>query len=187
MHPELEDRPGEDIVSERLVIDRMDDLLVQFDGAVKDWRDIEQENWGRKPRLTLNFHRDLRAAWINGLRAFIAVIATGAFWIASAWTDGPNALIFVSVLLSIFSTQPHPDQIGWKFFKASIAGLIVAVICKYYFLASGISGFDYLTVVLAFFLIPMGLVMSNPSTAVPGVAFAFVFLSLVGPTQSDGL
>jgi len=38
----------------------------------------------------LNFHRDLRAAWINGLRAFLAVSATGAFWIASAWTHGPS-------------------------------------------------------------------------------------------------
>ena len=63
----------------------MDDLLSHLLGALEDWRDIVRGNWENRPRLVLNFHRDLRAAWINGLRAFLAVGATGAFWIASAW------------------------------------------------------------------------------------------------------
>ena len=85
--------------------------------------------------MVLNFHRDLRAAWINGLRAFLAVGATGAFWIASAWDHGPLALVFVSVLMSLFSSQPHPDRIGWTFFKAGTVAIFIGLIYKYLRLA----------------------------------------------------
>ena len=34
------------------------------------------------------------------------------------------ALVFVSVLMSLFSSQPHPDRVGWTFLKA---GLIAGV------------------------------------------------------------
>jgi hypothetical protein len=37
--------PLEDVVSERFVIDRLDDLLSHFNGALEDWRDILQGHW----------------------------------------------------------------------------------------------------------------------------------------------
>lgn len=180
--PEQETTPLENVVSERFVIDRMDDLLSHFNGALQDWHDILRGHWKREPALVLNFHRDLRAAWINGLRAFLAVGATGAFWIASAWDHGPSALVFVSVLMSVFSSQPHPDRVGWTFFKAGLVALVLALICKYFVLSTG-SGFEFLTLVLGLFLLPLGLALANPSTATAAAAFTFVFLSLVGPAN----
>ena len=182
LQPERENAPSEEIVSERVVIDRLDDLLAHLGGALEDWRGLLRGEWERRPRLVLNFHRDLRAAWINGLRAFLAVAATGAFWIASAWDHGPGALVFVSVLLSVFSSQPHPDRVGWIFFKAGVLAFVMALICKYLILTTG-SGFEFLTLALGLFLIPLGLVMANPSTAGAGTAFTFVFMSLVQPAN----
>ena len=89
LRPEQENGLPEELVSQRFVIDRLDDLLDHLNGALQDWRSILYGDWERVPSLSLNFHRDLRAAWINGLRAFIAVSAMGAFWIASAWSSGP--------------------------------------------------------------------------------------------------
>jgi len=180
LEPEREAAPSEEVVSERLVIDRMNDLLSHLDGALEDWRDILQDRRDNEPRLVLNFHRDLRAAWINGLRAFLAVGATGAFWIASAWTHGPLALVFVSVLMSLFSSQPHPDRIGWSFLKAGSIAFFLAVICKYYVLPMS-SEFEFLAVTLAFILVPLGLVMANPSTLAAAGGFSFVFVTLVRP------
>ena len=180
LRPELETVASADLVSERLVIDRLDDLLFHLDRALDQWRAILQGGYSAHPHVGLNFHRDLRAAWINGLRAFIAVIATGAFWIGSAWASGPGALVFVCVLMSIFASQPHPDRVGWLFFKAGLGAFVLALICKYFVLASG-TGFEYLTLASALFLLPLGWFLVNPSTTVPATAFTFVFLSLVQP------
>jgi uncharacterized membrane protein YccC len=180
LQPEEESGSSEDLVSKRFVIDRMDDLLNRLDGALKDWRDIQYGNWKRTPSLSLNFHRDLRAAWINGLRAFIAVGAMGAVWIASAWPSGPLALIFVAVLMSLFSAQPHPDQIGWNFFKAGLLATFFALICKFLVLTAG-SGFEFLTMAFGLFFVPLALVMANPSMAAPALSFAFVFCYVVRP------
>jgi uncharacterized membrane protein YccC len=182
LEPERETASPEDLVSERLVIDRLDDLLSHLGGALEDWRDILQGRRQKEPRVVLNFHRDLRAAWINGLRAFLAVSATGAFWIASAWDQGPLALVFVSVLMSLFSSQPHPDRIGWTFFKAGLVACFLGLICKYLILPMS-SEFEFLAVTLAFVLFPLGLVMSNPSMAGAAGGFSFVFVNMVRPVN----
>jgi uncharacterized membrane protein YccC len=182
MQPEAETGPAEELVSKRFVLDRMHDLLSHLEGALKDWRDIVHGNWKGTPRQSLNFHRDLRGAWINGLRAFIAVNAMGAFWIASAWDRGPLALVFVAVLISLFSALPHPDQVGWYFLKAGVLAAVVALLCKFFVLSAG-SGFEFLSVALGLCFIPLALVMANPSTAAPALSFAFVFCYVVQPAN----
>jgi uncharacterized membrane protein YccC len=180
LQPERDTGPGEDLVSERLVIDRLEDLLKHLEAALRDWRDIVRKDWKEKPSLYLNFHRDIRAASINGLRAFLAVSAIGAFWIASAWTHGTLALIFVAVLMSLFSALPHPDRVGWNFFKAGLLAVFFALICKFLVLPAG-SNFEFLAAALGLFFIPLALVMANPSMAQPALSFAFVFVYVVRP------
>ncbi len=182
LQPEQEPGSSEDLVSKRFVIDRMDDLLSHLEGALKDWRDILHGNSKAAPRLSLNFHRDHRAAWINGLRAFLAVGAMGTFWIASAWDRGPLALVFVAVIISLFSAQPHPDRVGLTFLKAGFLAAVTAMLCKFLVLSTG-SGFDFLTVALGLFFIPLALVMANPSMAAPSLSFAFVFCYVLQPAN----
>ncbi|HEY0257289.1 MAG TPA: FUSC family protein, partial [Candidatus Methylacidiphilales bacterium] len=180
LQPEVDTPRTEELVSERLVIDRLDDLLQHLESALRDWRDISQERWKEHPRLALNFHRDIRAAWINGLRAFIAVGATGAFWIASAWTHGTLALIFVAILMSLFSSLPHPDRVGWRFFKAGLLGVFCALIGKFLILTSS-SNFEVLALALGLVFLPMAMLMAKPATSQPALSFAFVFIYIVRP------
>ena len=180
LQPEQNTASPEDLVSERFVIDRLDDLLSHLGGALEDWRDIVREHSEDRPGLVLNFHRDLRAAWINGLRAFLAIVATGAFWIATAWTHGPLALVFVSVLMSLFSSQPHPDRIGWTFFKAGLVAIFFGLIVKYLVLPMN-SEFEFLALTLGLVLVPLGWVMANPSTMAAAGGFSFVFVNIVRP------
>jgi uncharacterized membrane protein YccC len=182
LQPEEDTPSPEDLVSERLVIDRMDELFVHMSGALEDWRDILQRRLHDRPLLTLNFHRDVRLAWINGFRAFVAVIGMGALWIGSAWTHGPGALVFVCIMLSLFSSFPRPDLVGWTFLLASTPGIFIGLFCKYLVLPLA-SGFDYLVLAAGIFLIPLGLVMANPRTNFMAVAFSLVFLNVVGPAN----
>jgi uncharacterized membrane protein YccC len=180
LHPEQDTASSEELVSERYVIDRLDDFVVHLNGALEAWRNILLGKPDDGPPVVLNFHRDLRAAWINGLRAFLAVCATGAFWIASAWDQGPLALVFVSILMSIFSAHPHPDRIGWSYCKAGLAAVIVGLIYKFYVLPMG-TGFEYLTFTMFFIVFPLGLVMANPTMVAPATGFSFVFVNVVRP------
>jgi len=182
LQPEQDTTSSEDLVSERLVIDRLDDLLFHLHGALKNWRDILQGKPDDDPPVDINFHRDLRAAWINGLRAFLAINFTGAFWIASAWTEGSLALVFVSVLMSLFSAQPHPDRIGWTFFKAGLIACSIGLVLKYYFLPMS-SGFEFLAVMLFPVLFSLGLVMGTGNPTLMGAAggFSFVFVNIIRP------
>ena len=180
LQPERDTAPSAGLVSERFVIDRLDDLLAHLNGALEDWREILRGEHEGRPRQVLNFHRDLRAAWINGLRAFLAVGATGAFWIASAWTHGPLALVFVSVLMSLFSSQPHPDRVGWTFFKAGLAAIVLGLIIKYLLLPMS-SEFEFLALTLGLVLMPLGWLMANPSTMIAAAGFSFVFVNMVRP------
>jgi uncharacterized membrane protein YccC len=180
--PERDTEAGEELVSERYVIDRLDDLLAHWDCALRDWRAILRGQTNDDPRLVLNFHRDHRAAAINGLRAFLAVGATGAFWIASAWTHGPSALVFVAVMLSLFSSVPRPDQVGWRFFYVSIPAVIIALLLKFFVLPAQ-SSFEFLCFAVGLVLLPLGMVMYNPKTTQAAVAFSLIFLNTVAPTN----
>ena len=182
LHPENDSADAASVVSARLVIDRIDDLLEHLGHALDDWCDVVHERWRAEPRRVINFHRDVRAAWINGLRAFVAICLTGAFWIGTAWPHGPGALIFVSIMLSLFSSFPRPDLVGWFFFLASLPAVILGPAFKFLILSAG-SGFDYLILASGVFLIPMGLAMANPATNFAAIAFSFVFLNLAGPAN----
>lgn len=180
LEPERDTVGSDEVVSERLVIDRLGDLLQHLGCALRDWRSILREEPSDEPRLVLNFHRDLRAAGINGLRAFLAVAATGAFWIATAWSHGPGALIFVSIMASLFSSVPRPDRVGWAFFYASLPAAILGLLCKFFIMPS-VAEFEVLVAVMGILLIPLGLVMANPATNAAAVAFSLVFLNIVAP------
>ena len=182
LRPEDDFATVEEVISARLVIDRIDDLLEHLGHALNNWRDIVQERWERQPTRVLNFHRDVRAAWINGLRAFVAICLTGAFWIGSAWPQGPGSLVFVAIMLSLFSSFPRPDRVGIAFFVASVPAVALGLVCKFLVLPMS-SGFEYLALASGLFLIPLGLVMANPRTTAAAVAFSLVFLNLVSPAN----
>jgi uncharacterized membrane protein YccC len=182
VEPERDSDPPEVIVSERYVMDRLDDMLAHWGCALRDWRAITHGAPANDPRLVLNFHRDHRAAAINGLRAFLAVTAVGAFWIASAWTHGPAALVFVAIMMSLFSSVPRPDRVGWQFFYASIPAVFIALALKFLVLPQQ-SSFEFLSVAMGFVLLPLGMVMYNPKTTQAAIAFSLIFLNVAAPTN----
>jgi uncharacterized membrane protein YccC len=72
--------------------------------------------------------------------------------------------------------------VGWIFFKATLPGVAIGLLYKFLILPAA-SGFDYLFAATALLLFPLGLVMANPATTAPAIAFAFVCLNLAGPAN----
>lgn len=170
------------IVSSRLVLDRLDDLLRNFEGAIHSWR-AAQGGWKSEPSLRLNFHSDHRLAWINGARAGVAVLVAGIFWIASAWSSGSSMLIQVGVVCSLFSASAHPDKAWAAFFKGALCAAVAAFVCNFYLLQN-IDGFPLFALALGLCLVPIAMEIFNPAAAGFVTAYCVNFMVLARPLNA---
>ena len=169
----------EQAVSSRCVIDRLDDLFRHLERAIHDLEWLHK-GWRWEPSMSLNFHRDQRVAWINGVRAFLAIAAAGTLWVASAWSSGSLMLIQVSVACSLFSSAPKPQKAGTDFFWGGFIASIAAFICNFYVLIN-LTGFPLLCLVYGVFLIPGAMAFLNPKYSLIGLAYCVIFLATSRP------
>jgi len=168
------------VIRQRLFIDHLDDLLWHFENAIRNSLSLD-EPWAKSAAHTLNFHRDHRLAWINALRAFVAVGAAGAFWIASAWSSGASMMIFVAVVCSLFSSLPRPDLAGASFFWGTLVGSFCAFGFVYGYMQKVDGQFVLLALGLGIVMIPGSLMSALPKTNLFGFAFNVNFLAAVAP------
>jgi uncharacterized membrane protein YccC len=179
-HPEESNDPIPSVIRQRLFLDHLDDLLRHMENALLDSMALDGP-WQDDPPHQLNFHRDHRLAWINALRAFVAVIAAGAFWIATAWSSGASMIIFVAVVCSLFSSLPRPDMAGSLFFWGTLAASIVAFPFVYVILQKVDGQFVLLALALGLVMIPGAAMSALPKTNLFGFAFTVNFLAAVAP------
>lgn len=168
------------VIRQRLFLDHLDDLLRHMENAIYDSMALEGP-WSGDPTQHLNFHRDHRLAWINALRAFVAVMAAGAFWIATAWSSGASAMIFVAVVCSLIATLPRPNEAGMSFFWGTLMGSILAFPFIYAVLRTVDGQFVLLALAFGLVMIPGATISALPRTNMIGFAFTVNFLAAVAP------
>src|SRR5215469_16934595 len=113
-------------------------------------------------------------AFLSALAAAIAMGLCAFFWIATAWPEGGTAVSFAAVTCALFASldDPTPAQRNITMFLA----LCIPIVVVYqFFILPAIGGFELLCVVLAFALIPAGLLIAIPAYASIGSAFALAF------------
>ncbi len=179
-HPEESSDPVPSIIRQRMFLDHLDDLLHHMENALLDSLALEGP-WRDDPPQQLNFHRDHRLAWIHALRAFVAVIAAGVFWIATAWSSGASMMIFVAVVCSLFSSLPRPDLAGSLFFWGTLVASILAFPFVYLVLQKVDGQFVMLALALGMVMIPGATMSALPKTNLFGFAFTVNFLAAVAP------
>jgi len=179
-HPEQSGDAIPSVIRQRLFLDHLDDLLRHMENAVLDSMALDGP-WAGDPPQQLNFHRDHRLAWINALRAFVAVIAAGAFWIATAWSSGASMMIFVAVICSLFSSLPRPELAGSLFFWGTFVGSIIAFPFIYGIMQKVDGMFVPLALALGLVMIPSAMLSALPKTNIFGFAFTVNFFAAVAP------
>ena len=119
-------------------------------------------------------HTDPGIAFLSALAAAIAMGLCAFFWIATAWPEGGTAVSFAAVTCALFASldDPTPAQRNITMF---LALCIPIVIVYQFFILPAIGGFELLCAVLAFALIPAGLLIAIPAYASIGSAFALAF------------
>jgi uncharacterized membrane protein YccC len=107
-------------------------------------------------------HTDPGVALLSALAAAIAMGLCAFFWIATAWPEGAGAVAFAAVTCTLFAAleDPTPTQRG----IVTILALCIPIVIVYqFFVLPAIGGFELLCLVLAFTLIPAGLLRGRNS------------------------
>jgi uncharacterized membrane protein YccC len=132
-------------------------------------------------------HSDPGIALLTGLAAGVAMSMCAFFWIATAWPEGSAAIAFAAVACTLFAAQDDPTP-TIRNITLMLALCIPIVLIYQFFVLPAIGGFVLLCAVLAFVLIPAGLLMAIPSYAPVGLALALGFcveLSLQASYTAD--
>jgi uncharacterized membrane protein YccC len=119
-------------------------------------------------------HTDPGIALLTGLAAGVAMSLCGFFWIATAWPEGAGAIAFAAVSSTLFASLDDPTP-TIRNIVLILALCIPLVLVYQFFVLPAIGGFVLLCVVLAFVLIPAGLLMAIPAYAPVGLALALGF------------
>jgi uncharacterized membrane protein YccC len=119
-------------------------------------------------------HTDPGIALLSALAAAVAMSLCGFFWIATAWPEGAAAIAFAAVACTLFASLDDPTPTIRNI--TLILALCIPIVLVYqFFVLPAIGGFVLLCAVLAFVLIPAGLLMAIPAYAPVGLALALGF------------
>jgi uncharacterized membrane protein YccC len=119
-------------------------------------------------------HTDPGIALLSALAAGVAMGLCAFFWIATAWPEGAGAIAFAAVASTLFASLDDPTP-TIRNITLLLALCIPIVFVYQFFVLPAIGGFVLLSVVLAFVLIPAGLLMAIPAYAPVGLALALGF------------
>lgn len=172
-----------DATQEAALLITGDRLLEQLDDYLDALRGIESLHHTRPGlhggQAPVHFHRDFRSAWHNGLRAMLAIVGAGAFWIATGWDQGDMMLLVLAPYCTLLATSGNPAAGAIEFIKGTVIAVPVALVCAFVVLPH-IDGFPLLVVVLALLWLPGIYATSVPKTALAGLAYLVAVNTLVG-------
>jgi len=142
---------------------------------------------GSAERVRFTRGNDFLGAGLVTLRTTLAMLALGAFWIASAWPAGSSAMLFAGIFAGVYASAANPTLaiksmlIGWT------AGLFAGFVCVF-FVLTRMDGYTLLVVGSAPFLMVGVAMMMWPSLTSLGAGYAMGFsyiLSLKNPMVFD--
>ena len=119
-------------------------------------------------------HTDPGIALLSALAAAAAMGLCAFFWIATAWPEGAGAVAFAAVACTLFASLDDPTP-TIRNITILLALCTPIVIIYQFFVLPAIDGFVLLSAVLAFTLIPAGILLAIPAYAPIGLALALGF------------
>jgi uncharacterized membrane protein YccC len=136
----------------------------------------------RTPRSTWLTVPDALPPLLNTVRIFVTIVAVELFWIATAWPNGGQAIVFAAIVVLVFSAraeQAYSAAIGFMI-GASLAAVLAAII-KFAVLPQ-LTTFAGFSLAIGLVLVPAGILMVRwPSPIV--VAIVILFVPLLAPAN----
>jgi uncharacterized membrane protein YccC len=165
----------------RSILLRLTDLLGMWREAV--WLRTHVAT-GEKPPTddpapAFHPYRDVGFAMLGGAVTVATVLIACAFWIATAWSNGPTAVTFAGIMCAIMGARDDPRTAANQFLLMGVVGGVIAGLYLFLVLPT-LSTFPALVIALAPLLLACGLFMKDPATLSLVMPVIFVGSGLLG-------
>lgn len=178
-------RNDPDAFLQRSFLLRLRDVLALWHEAV--WLRTHITAGIRPPRTaavpSLRPYRDLVFAILVGGISLLTILAASAFWILTAWPNGPTAVTYAGIICAIMGARDDPAAAAAGFLKMSVLGALIGGIYLLLVLPP-LSTFPALVVALAPFYLVCGLFLSAGVPAVMPVIFVVGGLTSISNTMT---
>ena len=154
-------------------------LLGQFAGALDSLHAL-WEGVPSIPAIRLRNYVNLVTAARNGVRAAIAIVMAGLFWIVTGWSDGSSMLVLLGVVCALASQSDSAAQASLDFLKGTALAVLAAFVCVFGILPQ-MAGFPLLMAGILPFIAAGVFFGRQPRFAVVSLGFLVFFIILVAP------
>jgi uncharacterized membrane protein YccC len=113
-------------------------------------------------------------AVLTGIRSALAVAITSAFWFATAWPDGPIAVIVAVVVCSLLASLEQPDKISMALAATVLVATVPIFATQFYLMPLAVD-FPSMAVALAPLMLTCGFIMAQPQIGPLGLLSAVYF------------
>jgi uncharacterized membrane protein YccC len=126
------------------------------------------------PNIACGLWSDPVPAVLIGLRSALAVGITATFWFATAWPNGPVAVIVAAVVCSLVASMEQPGKISMALAATVLIAAVPVFATEFYLMPLAVD-FPSLAVALAPLLLTCGFIMAQPQIGPLGLLSAVYF------------
>ena len=127
-----------------------------------------------QPNIACRFWSDPVPAVLTGIRSALAVAITSTFWFATAWPDGPIAVIVAVVVCSLLASLEQPDKLSMALAATVLVATVPVFATQFYLMPLAID-FPSMAVALAPLMLTCGFIMAQPQIGPLGLLSAVYF------------
>jgi uncharacterized membrane protein YccC len=127
-----------------------------------------------EPSIACRLWSDPVPAVLIGIRSALAVGITCAFWFATAWPNGPAAVVVAAVVCSLLASLDQPDKVSMAAAATVLVAAVPVFATQFYLMPLAVD-FPSLAVALAPLLLTCGFIMAQPQIGALGLLSAVYF------------
>jgi uncharacterized membrane protein YccC len=127
-----------------------------------------------EPDIACRLWSDPVPAVLAGIRSALAVGITSTFWFATAWPNGPTAVVVAAVVCSLVASIEQPDRISVAL-ATTVLIAAVPVFATQFYLMPLAADFPSMAVALAPLMLTCGFIMAQPRIGPLGLMSAVYF------------
>src|SRR5258708_1385397 len=126
---------------------------------------------------------DLLPSLLDGLRVFATIGAVELFWIVTEWPNGPQALVFATIGVILFSPKSDQAHAVVVSFMVGVALSAVFAAVVEFAVLPGVATFAGFSLAIGLVLVPAGALMAQPWQTVMFVGLTANFIPLLAPAN----
>jgi uncharacterized membrane protein YccC len=113
-------------------------------------------------------------AVLTGIRSGLAVVIISAIWFATAWPNGPVAVVVAAVVCSLLASHQQPDKISMAVAATVLIAAVLVFATQFYLMPLAVD-FPSMVVALAPLMLTCGFIMAQPQIGPLGRLSAVYF------------